>query len=109
MSLLITGAYGFIGSRVVEALLSRGNRDLILVDKPEYLSNRECAKHLKGIPFIDRAVLLNELSQLGGVTAVIHLGACTDTGNHDEVFMRRWNTEYTQALWRWCAEREIPF
>src|SRR6185436_1367153 len=103
MSLLITGAYGFIGSGLVKALLSEGRRDLLLVDKPEYLSSRDCAKGFQEIPFIDRAELLGKLSQLGEVTAVIHLGACTDTGNHDEEFMRRWNTDFTKALWNWCA------
>lgn len=109
MSMLITGAYGFIGSRVVRALQEKGGLDLILSDKPEYLTNRTCNRGLEKLPCIDRAELLNRLNGLSHVEAVIHLGACTDTGNHDEAYMWKWNTDYTQALWEWCSNRKIPF
>jgi len=108
MSLLITGTYGFIASRLTHTLLQLGRTDLLLSDKASYLSTRSCAKGLEKLPFIDRDQLLGRLSELKDVTAVIHLGACTDTGNHDEVYMGKMNTQYTQALWKWCAERNIP-
>jgi len=109
MSLIVTGAYGFIASRLAHALLGSGRKDLILVDEPRYRSSRECVKGLESLPFIDRAKLFEELPQLKGVTAVIHLGACTDTGNHDEAYMWKMNTDYTKKLWQWCAENKIPF
>lgn len=108
MSLLITGAYGFIGSRLARTLLESGKEDLILVDKPEYRLVRSCVKGLESLPFIDREKLFRELPGLAGVDAVVHLGACTDTGNHDHDYMWKMNTEYTQSLWRWCSERRIP-
>ncbi len=108
MSLLITGAYGFIASRMAQALLEKGQKDLILVDDPQYRSNRECVKGLESLPFIDRDKLFEELPKLKGVTAIIHLGACTDTGNHDEVYMWKMNTDYTKKLWQWCAENKTP-
>jgi ADP-L-glycero-D-manno-heptose 6-epimerase len=109
MSLLITGAYGFIASRLAHALLQRGKKDLVLVDHPDYRLERDCAKGLESLPFLDRALLWKELPALKGVEAVLHLGACTDTGNHDETFMREWNTDYTKKLWQWCAQERIPF
>ncbi len=108
MGLLITGAYGFIASRLSHFLLKTGHSDLILCDKKDYLSSRSCVKGLEKIPFIDRSELLDRLPQLKDVTSVIHLGACTDTGNHDEAYMGKMNTQYTQALWKWCSERNIP-
>jgi ADP-L-glycero-D-manno-heptose 6-epimerase len=48
------------------------------------------------------------LPGLAGVDAVLHLGACTDTGQTDEAYMEKWNTGYTQQVWRWCAEKNIP-
>lgn len=108
MSLLITGAYGFIASHLTHTLLKSGRKDLLLCDKGDYLSSRSCAKGLENIPFIDRDRLLNRLSELKEVSAVIHLGACTDTGNHDEAYMGKMNTLYTQALWKWCSERNLP-
>lgn len=108
MSLIITGAYGFIGARVVRTLLEKGQKDLVLVDKAEYRSNRSCVKGLENLPFIDREKFLDELSKFKGVTAIIHLGACTDTGNHDQAYMWKMNTDYTKVLWRWCANNSVP-
>lgn len=107
MSIMITGAYGFIAARVAHTLLEKGQKDLILVDKPDYASTRGCVKGLESLPFIDREKLFEELPQLKKVTAVIHLGACTDTGNHDEAYMWKMNTDYTKKLWRWCTENKI--
>jgi ADP-L-glycero-D-manno-heptose 6-epimerase len=108
MSLLITGAYGFIGARAAHNLLDKGLKDLILVDKPEYAKTRGCVRGLEQLPFIDREKLFDELPKLKNVTAVIHLGACTDTGNHDETYMWKMNTDYTKKLWQWCSEQKIP-
>jgi len=109
MSLLVTGACGFIGNRIVRTLLQQGKTDLILVDARSYLHTRDCAKGMDGLPFIDRAELFDRLPGLTGVDAVLHLGACTDTGQTDEAYMEKWNTGYTKKLWQWCAEKAIPF
>jgi len=108
MSLLVTGACGFIGNRIVRTLLQQGRTDLILVDALSYLHTRDCAKGMAGLPFIDRAELFDRLPGLAGVDEVLHLGACTDTGQTDEAYMEKWNTGYTQQVWRWCAEKHIP-
>lgn len=108
MSLLVTGAYGFIGARLSHTLLGKGQGDLVLVDKPDYRSTRSCVKGLESLPFIDREQLFPWLPKLQKVTAVLHLGACTDTGNHDQAYMWKMNTEYTQKLWQWCADKGIP-
>ncbi len=111
MSLLVTGAYGFIASRLVQTLLDKGQKDLILVDDPQYRSNRDCVKGLESLPFIDRDKLFDHLDKLGAgelPNAIIHLGACTDTGNHDEIYMWKMNTDYTKKLWQWCAEKKVP-
>ena len=109
MSLLVTGACGFIGNRIVRTLLQQGKKELILVDARTYLHTRDCAKGMDGLPFIDRADLFDRLPGLAGVDAVLHLGACTDTGQTDESYMETWNTGYTKKLWQWCAEKNIPF
>jgi len=108
MSLLITGAYGFIGSRLSLTLLEKGHKDLLLVDEPKYRATRSCAKGLESLPVIDRAKLFEELPKHNDIQAVLHLGACTDTGNHDEAYMWKMNTNYTKALWNWCAEKGVP-
>jgi ADP-L-glycero-D-manno-heptose 6-epimerase len=109
MSLIITGAFGFIGARLSHRLLELGRKDLILVDKPDHLSVRSCAKGLESLPRIDREKFPGEWAGLPKIEAVVHLGACTDTGNHDQAYMWRMNTDYTKALWNRCVERNIPF
>jgi len=108
MSIVVTGAYGFIAARVAHTLLAKGQKDLILVDKAEYAKTRGCVKGLENLPFIDREKFIEQLPQMKGVTAIIHLGACTDTGNHDEAYMWKMNTDYTKAIWKWCAENKVP-
>ena len=108
MSIMVTGAYGFIAARVAQTLLAKGQTDLILVDNPEFAKTRGCVNGLENLPFIDREKLFEELVKLNNITAVIHLGACTDTGNHDEGYMWKMNTDYTKKLWQWCAEKKIP-
>lgn len=108
MTLLLTGAYGFIGARVAKTLLEKGQKDILLCDKPDYRNTRSCVKGLETLSFIDREKLLAGLPHLQNITAVLHLGACTDTGNHDQAYMWKMNTDYTKVLWQWCAEKKIP-
>ncbi len=108
MSLLITGAYGFIGARLAHSLLEKDQEKLILVDKPDYRVGRSCVKGLENQTLIDRERLFDELPKLKNITAVIHLGACTDTGNHDQAYMWKMNTDYTKTLWQWCSENKVP-
>jgi len=107
MSLLITGAYGFIASRLAHSLLEKGRGDLVLVDSKTHI-DRGCVKGLESLSFIDRENLFDELPRLKDVTAVAHLGACTDTGNHDQTYMWKMNTDYTKKLWQWCFEKKVP-
>jgi ADP-L-glycero-D-manno-heptose 6-epimerase len=108
MSLLITGAYGFIAARLAHSLLDKDQEKLVFVDKPDYRMSRSCVKGLENLPLIDREKLFDELPKLKNITAVIHLGACTDTGNHDQQYMWKMNTDYTKTLWQWCSEKKIP-
>jgi ADP-L-glycero-D-manno-heptose 6-epimerase len=108
MKILLTGACGFIGSRLTRILLERGDTDLMLVDAHSH-RDRSCFHGLEGIPFTDRADLLDRLPSLDGFDAVAHLGACTDTGVSDEAYVEKWNTGYTRALWAWCARRGLRF
>ncbi len=108
MSLLITGAYGFIGARLAHTLLEKDQENLVLVDKSDYRTSRSCVKGLENLRVIDREKLFEELPKLKNITGVLHLGACTDTGNHDQAYMWKMNTDYTKTLWQWCSENKVP-
>ncbi len=109
MYYVVTGAAGFIGSRLVQALNRRGVSEIIAVDnlrdadKFRNLADREIAD------YIDQAELAGELERLGGsVEAVFHLGACSDTMESDGRFMMENNYRYSLRLLEWCQEEEVP-
>ncbi|MEZ5962776.1 MAG: ADP-glyceromanno-heptose 6-epimerase [Planctomycetota bacterium] len=108
--LLVTGAAGFIGARFVESLAARGAPPPISVDRGDAFAARP--EHA-GVDFGD-IVDMDELfgwleaqsTELGGI---VHLGACTDTTELDEGFLRRVNLEYSQRLWQVARARGVPF
>jgi ADP-L-glycero-D-manno-heptose 6-epimerase len=107
--ILITGAAGFIGSVMIWKLNERGVDSIIAVDR---LHDGDKWKNLRKRRFYDwvhRDDLFSWLQREGkGVTAVIHLGACTDTTERDVDFFMGNNFEFSKNIWRFCVERDIP-
>jgi ADP-L-glycero-D-manno-heptose 6-epimerase len=109
LPLLVTGAAGFVGARLVEKCNQRGI-PVISVDKAGHFNTR--AEH-QGIDYgkiIDREELFTWLAhEKPSLRGVAHLGACTDTTELDEAYLRRVNIEYSQALWEFASSQKIPF
>lgn len=108
--IVVTGAAGFIGSVLVAELNARGRGDVLAVDqdltnaaKQANLRKRRLAGVLEAADFLPRL----EAGEWPEVTAIFHLGACSDTTEMDRDFLRRNNSEYTQRLIRWCTERGV--
>lgn len=103
----ITGAAGFIGSHLAHRLHRHGY-ELCLVDraadKSFHLLGLERHPFLRHDEFADRF----EAASLA-VDAVFHLGACSSTTESDWDYLRRNNVEYSQRLWRRCAQTGRPF
>lgn len=112
MSIVVTGAAGFIGSNIVKALNERGQTNIIAVDnlsnasKFHNLVDCEIAHYLDKLEFIDM-VRAGDLD--GQVEAVLHQGACSDTMNHDGRYMMDNNYQYTVDLFDFCQQEEVPF
>lgn len=110
--IIVTGAAGFIGSNLIEALNRRGSRDVIAVDnladgtKFRNLADLDIADYLDMDDFL-RLVEANH--DFGKVRAVLHQGACSTTTEWDGRFMLRVNFEYTKKLFHYCQARHIPF
>jgi len=106
---IITGAAGFIGSCLVQYLNEQGFTQLILVDdfsKKEKQQNWATKKYLLKI---ERSVFLEWLqNNQAHVRQVFHLGARTDTTEFDTAIFDRLNLHYSQAIWKACAQFEIP-
>ena len=112
MTVLVTGAAGFIGSNLVKALNARGERDVIAVDN---LARADKVANLADLDiedFIDKQDFIRRVE--GGsfdarVSTVFHQGACSDTMESDGRYMMENNYDYSMKLMRWCAGKRVPF
>lgn len=108
--IILTGGAGFIGSYMAYALNQQDQDDLLIVD---WLGSEEKWQNLVKRK-IDHVLapdqLPNWLQERGGeVTAVIHMGACSSTDELDGDFLMSNNVQYSMMLFRFCAEKKIPF
>lgn len=108
--IIITGAYGFIGSILVQFLNKKGHTDLILVDdfsQKEKESNLAKAQYQQRIERNKLDIFLKENTK--EVKAIFHLGARTDTTETDRDLFDRLNLNYTKSIWNWCTDNGVPF
>ena len=108
--IMVTGAAGFIGSCMVGYLNRRGYNNVIIVDEfneeekePNYLKKKIIAQ-------IERRNLFEWLNENGVTTPsfIFHLGARTDTTEFDYSIHEKLNVEYSQQIWQYCANKNIP-
>jgi ADP-L-glycero-D-manno-heptose 6-epimerase len=109
---VVTGAAGFIGSRLVAALNRAGIGDILAVDN---LENGAKSRNLAGVEIEDYLDKREFLSQVetgrldGAIEAVLHQGACSDTMETDGRYVMENNYAYSKALFDWCQDEEVPF
>jgi ADP-L-glycero-D-manno-heptose 6-epimerase len=109
MYYVVTGAAGFIGSKIVEALNDAGVTDIVAVDnlkqsdKVRNLARLEIADYLDQEDFVERLDSFD-----GAVAAVLHQGACSDTMESDGRYMMENNYRYSKQLLDWCQDDEVP-
>jgi len=112
MYTIVTGAAGFIGSRLVAALNRAGVDDIIAVDN---LQRADKFRNLVGCEIADYLDKREFLARVeadhfeGMIDVVLHEGACSDTMESDGRYMMENNYRYSRALFDWCQEEEVPF
>jgi len=110
---IVTGGAGFIGSNVVQSLTERGCDDVVIVDdltdghKFVNISDLNIADYLDKDDFIDRLSADKKLAK--EITAILHLGACSETTEWDGRFMMQNNYSYSQKLLHHCLENKAQF
>ena len=97
-NIIVTGAAGLIGSGIVRYLNDRGHTsNLILVDQFDHPAK---VKNLRDKHYREMIPIQKLHSWLEGrgseISAIFHLGACSDTLEQNESFLKENNTLYTQ-------------
>ncbi|MEK7734359.1 MAG: ADP-glyceromanno-heptose 6-epimerase [Pseudomonadota bacterium] len=113
MMFVVTGGAGFIGANIVKGLNDRGIGDILVVDNLEKgdkfrnLTDCEIADYLDKREFIARV----ERGDFGRAKfkAIFHEGACSDTMEHNGVYMMQNNYEYSKTLLHYCQAKKIPY
>jgi ADP-L-glycero-D-manno-heptose 6-epimerase len=107
---VVTGAAGFIGSRLVAGLNRRGVKEIIAVDNLQQSGKFTNLVGCDIADYVDQAAFLATLEKLeGDVEAVFHQGACSDTMEADGRYMMENNYAYSRRLLDWCQEEAVPF
>ena len=109
---VVTGGAGFIGANLVKALNDRGETDILVVDDLEQgdkfknIADCEISDYLDKREFLER---LNRGEFKKKFKAIFHEGACSDTMEHNGVYMMSNNYEYSKALLHYCQAKRIPY
>jgi ADP-L-glycero-D-manno-heptose 6-epimerase len=112
MYTIVTGAAGFIGSRLITALNQRGITDIIAVDNLEHADKFRNLVAGEIADYVDKREFLGRLAAdhfHGAVDAVLHQGACSDTMQSDGRYMMDNNYRYSRVLLDWCQDEEVPY
>ena len=108
--ILVTGAAGFIGSVIVKHLNDLGEQDIILCDHFGHEDKWKNLRDLKYSSFIQVEDLLTHpiWKKPAPFKAIYHMGACSDTTEMNMDFLYKNNTEFTNTLLTFAADKNIP-
>jgi ADP-L-glycero-D-manno-heptose 6-epimerase len=110
---VVTGGAGFIGANIVKGLNHRGASDILVVDnlergdKYKNLTDCEIADYLDKREFL-RRVESGDFARTR-FKAIFHEGACSDTMEHNGVYMMSNNYEYSKSLLHFCQAKKVPY
>ena len=109
---IVTGAAGFIGSCIVKKLNDEGIENILVVDRLEQdskwlnLRGVKFQEYIHADEFIQPDILNSVFDE--GVTQIYHMGACSSTTETDVDYFMKNNVEYSQILYRYCSQYDVP-
>ncbi len=108
-TIVVTGAAGFIGSYLTGHLNRLGYENLVLADDFADESKVLNLKGKKRIHKVHRDQLFDWCRRHpGSIRYVFHLGARTDTTEMDYGVHKKWNLDYSKAVWELCVQEQVP-
>jgi ADP-L-glycero-D-manno-heptose 6-epimerase len=111
---IVTGAAGFIGYQLAKRLKALGH-SVIGVDELLFFESRSEHSDMQFDLKVSPDEILHDrfyetLVEKGTpVRAIFHMGACSDTTEMREEFLKRVNVEYSKRLWECSIRFRIPF
>jgi ADP-L-glycero-D-manno-heptose 6-epimerase len=113
--IVITGGAGMIGSIIAWHLNTQLKRDdLVIVDRITHEEQWQNLAHRQYAHYLDKDQLMSWLQGEDNkgrtdIEAVIHMGAISATTERDFNKLVETNIQYSQNLWTWCANHQVPF
>ena len=108
MTIIVTGAAGFVGANNVKALNARGRSDIVAVDNLDARRQVPQSRRLRHrrLPRQERVPRARAPRRaLPKPDVVFHQGACSDTMETDGRYMLENNYRYSVELLKWCQAR----
>lgn len=111
MTVIVTGAAGFIGANLVKALNVRGETDIVAVDNLARADKFRNLVDCELADYLDKETFRSLLARgaIDRPEVVFHQGACSDTMATDGRYMLDNNFRYSLELLEWCQARQVPF
>jgi ADP-L-glycero-D-manno-heptose 6-epimerase len=107
--IIVTGAYGFIGSCLVKFLNQQGIMDIVAVDDFSKKNNEPNLADAKVLQRVERDDLFDFMEQnKAAISFIFHLGARTDTTEFDWKILEKLNLEYSKNVFLFCTKYSIP-
>ncbi|HNU67165.1 MAG TPA: ADP-glyceromanno-heptose 6-epimerase [Methylotenera sp.] len=108
--IVITGGAGMIGSIIAWHLNTKhGRSDIVIVDSIQHPEQWQNLAHRQYAQYLDKDQLMAWLQGRTDIEAIIHMGAISATTERDFNKLVGTNIHYSQNLWIWCANNNVPF
>jgi ADP-L-glycero-D-manno-heptose 6-epimerase len=111
MTIIVTGAAGFVGANLVRALNARGETDIVAVDNLTRADKFHNLVDCEIADYLDKEDFRSALAR-GAVARpriVYHQGACSDTMESNGRYMLDNNFRYSLQLLEWCQAQRVPY
>ncbi|MFH1715176.1 MAG: ADP-glyceromanno-heptose 6-epimerase [Elusimicrobiota bacterium] len=111
--IIVTGGAGFIGSALIWALNEKGIDDILVIDHLEFSEKWKNLTNKKYSDYIEKDDFLKYIDQGSfnkhKIDAILHMGACSNTQEHNASYLIHNNFEYTKKLAEYAVKDKIRF